>query len=82
MGAGIALSGGLVALVGSVGDWRVASLAAAGLTALLLALGWPVGQPTGARSRTPAPSSGAAPAAGHGRSFVALAISYFPEGAG
>jgi len=66
----------------SVGDWRVAWLAAAVLTALLLALGWPVGQPTGARSRTPAPSSGAAPAAGHGRSFVALAISYFLEGAG
>lgn len=86
VGAGIAASGALVAVVGSFGDWRAAWLAAAALTALLLALAWPVGQPDGQPDGAPtggaAAPHGGGPAADHRRWFVALAVSYFLEGAG
>lgn len=82
VGAGIAASGGVVALVASVGDWRAAWLAAAALAALLLALAWPVGQPSAALTGGAATSSSAGPAVSPSRWFLALAVSYFLEGAG
>jgi predicted MFS family arabinose efflux permease len=86
VGAGIATSGILVAVVGSVGDWRTAWWAAAALTALLLAAAWTVGEPV--REPASAATAAAGPAGdsvrggGHRRWFVILAVSYFLEGAG
>ncbi|MGD9985396.1 YbfB/YjiJ family MFS transporter [Pseudonocardia sp.] len=79
VGAGIALSGLLVAVVRPIADWTVAWWASAALAALLAAVAWwlPVG-------RDAAP--GAAPAGRPRRRtrpwFVALFVSYSLEGVG
>jgi hypothetical protein len=81
VGAGIAASGVLIAVTDSIGDWRVAWWSAAGLTGLLLALGWFIGEP--AAGRTPAAAAQKAPdGRRHHRWFIALVASYFLEGAG
>jgi predicted MFS family arabinose efflux permease len=83
VGAGIALSGALVAVVKSFGDWQAAWWASAGVTALLLAAAWFVGASgrTGQRAASSAaPEPGPAPR--HHRWFAILAGSYFLEGAG
>ncbi|WP_354570279.1 YbfB/YjiJ family MFS transporter [Glaciihabitans sp. UYNi722] len=82
VGAGIAMSGILVAVVSSVSDWRASWWSAAALTALLLAVGWFVGEsvPRTGVTETTAESDQAIPS--HRRSFIILACSYFFEGAG
>lgn len=93
IGAGIAASGVLIAVVRTIGDWRSAWWAAAALTALLLAAGWFTGTPGRARTASRAPAAagaapvpgtpgGPAPARRQHRWFAALAASYFLEGAG
>ncbi|WP_421075824.1 MULTISPECIES: YbfB/YjiJ family MFS transporter [unclassified Microbacterium] len=83
VGAGIALSGMLMAVVSSIGDWKTAWWAAALLTAVLLAGGWNVGQAGGATATMPAKTAGAsAPQRQKGPWFVLLSASYFLEGAG
>jgi MFS family permease len=81
VGAGIALSGVLVAVVKSIGDWQAAWWASAGLTALLLAAAWFVGVAGPAEKRA-APPAAAEPAPRRHRWFAILAVSYFLEGAG
>ncbi len=92
VGAGIALSGVLVAALKSISDWQTAWWASAGLATLLLAVAWRVGEPTvapaaatpGPRTSTPAPTPTSAPTTGprpH-RWFAILTVSYFLEGAG
>jgi MFS family permease len=81
VGAGIALSGALVAVVKPIGDWQAAWWASAGLTALLLAAAWLVGV-TGPAERPAAPSPAPRAAPRHTRWFAILAVSYFLEGAG
>lgn len=61
VGAGIALSGALVAVVKSIGDWQAAWWAAAALTALLLAVAWFVGV-AGAAGKWAARPAGPEPA--------------------
>lgn len=81
VGAGIAVSGILVAILSAVADWRAAWLCAAALCALLLAAAWFVGaaaQP----NRSPAAAPVAPRTATAYRWFVALASSYVLEGAG
>ncbi|SEG10703.1 Predicted arabinose efflux permease, MFS family [Actinacidiphila yanglinensis] len=81
VGAGIAASGVLIAVIRSIGDWQAAWWSAAGLTALLLALGWSVGEPSAGRA--PAPAATRTPdGPRHHRWFAVLAASYFLEGAG
>ncbi|GGG67028.1 MFS transporter [Kocuria dechangensis] len=87
IGGGIVLSGVLVLALEGAGTWSTAWWACAGTAAVLCAAAWilPVG-------RSPAPVPAAAPAPGAGapvgsrpgvrRSFVALVVSYFLEGAG
>jgi len=83
VGAGIAASGVLIAVIGSVGDWRAAWWSAAGLTALLLALGWSIGEPASRRLPVASATSRAQEhGKRHRRWFIALATSYFLEGAG
>lgn len=87
IGGGIALSGVLVLALESAGTWSTAWWACAGAAAVLGAVAW--GLPVG---RAPAPVPAAAPGAGSGapvrsspgarRSFAALVVSYFLEGAG
>jgi len=81
VGAGIALSGALVAVVRSIGDWQAAWSASAALTTLLLAAAWFVGV-TGPAERPTAPSGAQESAPRHARWFAILAVSYFLEGAG
>jgi MFS family permease len=81
VGAGIALSGALVAVVKSIGDWQAAWWSSAALTALLLAAAWFVGV-TGPARRRAVPSVAPGPAPQHFRWFAILAGSYFLEGAG
>ncbi|WP_158865787.1 YbfB/YjiJ family MFS transporter [Leifsonia sp. AG29] len=78
IGAGIAVSGLLVAVVAALGDWSTAWFASAALAAALLACGWFVGE-RGPGSRVGTPRPGARP--GH-RWFSLLAASYVLEGAG
>jgi predicted MFS family arabinose efflux permease len=80
VGAGIALSGALVAVVKSIGDWQTAWWSSAALTTVLLAAAWFVGV-TGPAEKQAAPAAGG-PASRHSRWFVILAVSYFLEGAG
>jgi MFS family permease len=84
VGAGIALSGILVAVVSSVGDWQQAWFSAAGLTALLLAFGWFIGEPLTTKHDPPRPDTPKAAVSGtrHHKWFAALSASYFLEGAG
>ena len=82
VGAGIALSGALVAVVKSIGDWQTAWWASAALTALLLAAAWFVGVTGPAGKRVTSPSAAREPAGPHTRWFAILAVSYFLEGAG
>jgi MFS family permease len=81
VGAGIALSGALVAVVKSIGDWQAAWWASAAVTALLLAAAWFVGG-TGPAERPAAQSRAAEPASPQTWWFAILAVSYFLEGAG
>src|SRR3984957_6375998 len=80
-GAGIALSGALVAVVRSIGDWQAAWWSSAALTTLLLAAAWFVGE-TGPAETPAAPSGAPESAPRHARWFAILAVSYFLEGAG
>jgi predicted MFS family arabinose efflux permease len=85
VGAGIALSGALVAVVRSFGDWQAAWWSSAAVTALLLAAAWFVG--VSGRTEQRAASSAARepepePAPRYHRWFAILAVSYFLEGAG
>ena len=85
VGAGIALSGALVAVVKSIGGWQTAWWASAALTALLLAAAWFVGVAGPAETpaeRPAAPARVPEPASRHTRWFAILAVSYFLEGAG
>ena len=83
VGAGIALSGALVAVVRSVGDWQTAWSSSAALTAVLLAAAWFVGVTGPAQERAAPPAAGGpATRPSHSRWFVILAVSYFLEGAG
>ena len=81
VGAGIALSGALVAVVKSIGGWQTAWWASAALTALLLAAAWFVGvtgpaeRPRGAVPR-PGARVAAHPVVRHSRRVV------LPGGAG
>jgi MFS family permease len=81
VGVGIALSGALVAVVKSIGDWQTAWWSSAALTTVLLAAAWFVGVTGPARKRA-APSAAPEPGSRHSRWFVILAVSYFLEGAG
>jgi predicted MFS family arabinose efflux permease len=81
VGAGIALSGALVAVVKSIGDWQPAWWSSAALTILLLAAAWFVGA-VGPAEKQAAPTADREPAARHSRWFAILAVSYFLEGAG
>lgn len=83
VGAGIAISGVLIAVVGSISDWQASWYSAAALTALLLAAGWFIGEPRRPRGVTAA-AAGSGPRQKnlHGKWFVALCVSYFLEGAG
>src|SRR5580692_5987121 len=81
VGAGIALSGALVAIVKSVGDWQTAWWSSAALTIVLLAAAWFVGA-TGPAEKRAAPPADREPASRHSRWFAILAVSYFLEGAG
>jgi len=82
VGAGIAASGILTVVIASVGDWQAAWWSAAALTALLLLVGWWVGETKRTPVSTDAVRPQATPAPRHGRWFAALAVSYFLEGAG
>jgi predicted MFS family arabinose efflux permease len=81
VGAGIATSGILVAVVSSIGDWRAAWWSSAALAALLAAIGWFIGDPLTRRNahRETGPRSSGR---GHRAWFIALGVSYFFEGAG
>jgi predicted MFS family arabinose efflux permease len=81
VGAGIALSGALVAIVKSIGDWQTAWWSSAALTTVLLAAAWFVGV-TGPEEKRAAPPAARGPASRHSRWFAILAVSYFLEGAG
>lgn len=79
IGAGIALSGGVVMLVSPFGDWRTAWWAAAVLGAALVALGWNLIDPDPtADAVSPVSERIARP---H-RWFIPLALAYFLEGVG
>ncbi len=85
VGAGIAASGILIAVVATVGDWRAAWWSSAALTTLLLAMGWPVGQRTPGREHSRGGENverPAAPRRRHRAHFGLLAVSYFLEGTG
>lgn len=80
VGAGIALSGLLVLVLRTVGDWRTAWWASAALCAVLAAVSWNL-RPEG----TPAPGPVAATAAPRARThrwFATLFVSYTLEGVG
>jgi MFS family permease len=81
VGAGIALSGALVAVVKSIGDWQTAWWSSGALTILLLAAAWFVGA-TGPAAKQAARPADREPASPHSRWFAILAVSYFLEGAG
>ena len=81
VGAGIALSGALVAVVRSIGDWQAAWWSSAALTTVLLAAAWFVGA-IGPAGKEAAPPADREPASRHSRWFAILAVSYFLEGAG
>lgn len=81
VGAGIALSGALVAVVKSVGDWQSAWWSSAALTTMLLAAAWLVGVAAPAEKRA-TPSAAREPESRHSRWFAILGVSYFLEGAG
>lgn len=79
VGAGIAVSGILVAALRAIGDWRLCWWAAAALTALLLTAAWSVGG-TGQEHRR---TASRAPASRRQRIlFCFLAAAYFLEGTG
>jgi MFS family permease len=97
VGAGIAASGIMVAVVRATGeraDWQAAWWSAAVLTVALLAVGWPVGagasrDEDGHRAGAAGRAANGAPASpatasgrGHGAWFGLLTASYFLEGAG
>jgi Uncharacterised MFS-type transporter YbfB len=77
VGAGIALSGALVLVVRSAGDWRAAWWAAAGLAIVLSGGAWTL-RPEVA----PVAAEGSAGAVRSGRWFAALLASYTLEGVG
>lgn len=81
IGAGIALSGVVVAAVSVIGNWRASWWSSAALTLVLMALGWSVGD---AGSQPPRTHAGASPVprARHGIWFGLLTASYFLEGTG
>jgi MFS family permease len=85
VGAGIAASGVLVAVVKSIGDWQVAWWSSAALAAVFLAVGWSVGEQ---RATVPDPDRRTATSSGptwrraHHVWFGLLAGSYFLEGTG
>ena len=79
VGAGIAASGILIAVVSAVGDWQAAWWSAAVLTALLVAVGWRIGE-TG--DQTAGPTTATNQRRGHRGRFILLAGSYFLEGTG
>ncbi|GAB3913496.1 MFS transporter [Microlunatus endophyticus] len=79
VGAGIAASGILIAVVGAVGDWRAAWWSASVLTAVLVAVGWPIGE---SGNRPGSRTAVAATRRGHRARFALLAGSYFLEGTG
>lgn len=81
VGAGIAGSGALIALVSGVADWRVGWFSAAALTAVLLWIAWPEGGTRDPDHAASASGAGAGPRLSH-RWFGVLALSYFFEGAG
>jgi MFS family permease len=84
VGAGIAASGILVAVVGSSSSWEASWWSAAALTGLLLGVAWFIGEPIRrARSTTTVSSASSHDGAGrHRKWFIALTASYFFEGAG
>ena len=82
VGAGIALSGVLVAVVKSLSDWKTAWWAAAALAATLLAVAWTIGTTVPRTGGTTAGSEPSPPRPWHHRWFALLAASYFLEGAG
>jgi len=79
IGTGIALSGILIAVVGAIGDWEASWWSSAALTALLLAVGWFVGE-TGRRA--PAETAAAAVRRRRAFTFPLLTVAYFLEGTG
>ena len=85
VGAGIALSGLLVLVLRSAGDWRAVWRAAAVVTAVLAACSWTLRpEPSPAAAPAPAPAGGAGPA-GPPRTrrwFGALLACYTLEGVG
>jgi hypothetical protein len=82
VGAGVALSGVLVAIVKTFSDWKAAWWAAAGLAAALLAVAWTVGTTATLITDTTARPLLSPPKPRHQRWFALLAVSYFLEGAG
>lgn len=82
VGAGIAASGVLVAVMKAISNWQVTWVAAAALTALLLALAWPIGQRSASPTGAPGPIDDAGRGARNRRWFLALTASYVLEGAG
>ena len=82
VGAGVALSGVLVAIVKTLSDWKAAWWAAAGLAAALLAVAWTVDTTTSRTVGTTADPLPSRPRPRHHRWFALLAVSYFLEGAG
>jgi Uncharacterised MFS-type transporter YbfB len=82
VGAGIALSGVLVAVIKSFGDWKTAWWAAAALAGTLLAVAWTIGTTGPRTSGTTAGSARRPQRSRHRRWFALLAGSYFLEGAG
>ena len=81
VGAGIALSGALVAVIKSISDWQAAWWSSAGVTALLLAAAWFVGVAKPVGKQAAQPTARDAARRNH-RWFAILAVSYFLEGAG
>jgi MFS family permease len=80
VGAGIALSGVLVLILRSIGDWRSAWWASAALAAVLAAVSW-----TLCPESSPAPAGGAGHSRGRPRThrwFSVLFTSYALEGVG
>ena len=79
VGAGIATSGVLVAVVQQISDWQAAWWSSAALAAILVAVGWFVGE---TRPRSGTPTAAATVRGDHRVWFSLLTISYFLEGAG
>lgn len=80
VGTGIALSGLMSLVVGSVGSWRSAWWSAAAMSLLLLPLAWRLGTTTPTRSATRAEDSAGSPT--RQVAFLSLLAAYTLEGAG